>query len=114
MFSGKNGARYYYTDRNSAAIQAIDIPTLASVAKIQGIGATVFAGLGANSSVSGPDGLNAVGALLYAGDALLQQRGRRGLQSDVARGPGHHGRPFRPRAVVRSLISRHAHSALQE
>jgi hypothetical protein len=62
------GSHYYFTDRNSAAIQTIDIPTLASVGNIHGVGATVFAGAGASNSVSGPDGLNAVGALLYAGD----------------------------------------------
>jgi len=62
------GSRYYYTDRNSAAIQVIDIPTLASVGNIHGAGATAFAGLGASNSISGPDGLNAVGSLLYAGD----------------------------------------------
>jgi hypothetical protein len=62
------GSRYYFTDRNSAAIQVVDIPTLASVGNIHGVGATVFAGAGASNSVSGPDGLNSVDALLYAGD----------------------------------------------
>jgi hypothetical protein len=62
------GSRYYYTDRTSAAIQVIDIPTLSSIGNIHGVGATVFAGAGASNSVSGPDGLNIVGSLLYAGD----------------------------------------------
>ena len=63
-----SGTKYYFTDRNSAAIQVIDIATLANTAAITGTGATAFAGVGASNSVSGPDGVNAVGALLYAGD----------------------------------------------
>jgi len=64
-----SGTKYYFTDRNSSAIQVIDIPTLANSAKIQGAGMSAFAGVSAaGNSKSGPDGVNAVGSLLYAGD----------------------------------------------
>ena len=63
-----SGTKYYFTDRNSAAIQVVDTPTLANTVAILGSGATAFAGLGATNGKSGPDGVNAVGALLYAGD----------------------------------------------
>lgn len=68
------GNRYYVTDRNNAAVDVFDTATSAQVAQIQGTGANAFAGLGHTStgavdnSISGPDGINAVGSLLYAGD----------------------------------------------
>ncbi|MEO7336587.1 MAG: hypothetical protein ABIV63_08400 [Caldimonas sp.] len=62
------GTKYYYTDRNSAAVQSIDITTLTSTGAITGTGATAFAGAKASNPLSGPDGVNAVGSLLYVGD----------------------------------------------
>jgi hypothetical protein len=63
-----SGSTYYFTDRNNAAVNAIDIPTLKQVAQITGTGANAFAGLKPSNSNSGPDGLNSVGTLLFAGD----------------------------------------------
>jgi hypothetical protein len=68
------GNRYYVTDRNNAAIDAFDTATSAQVAQIKGTGANAFAGVvlnaagAADNSRSGPDGINAVGNLLYVGD----------------------------------------------
>jgi hypothetical protein len=62
------GTTYFFTDRNNAAVQAIDIPSLTSVGALTGSGATAFAGAKASNPVSGPDGINAVGNLLYVGD----------------------------------------------
>ena len=68
------GNRYYFTDRNNAAVDVFDTATSAFVAQIKGTGSNAFAGLGLNSkggvdnSISGPDGINAVGNLLYVGD----------------------------------------------
>ncbi len=63
-----SGSTYYFTDRNNKSVDAIDIPTLTQAAQIVGSGANAFAGLLASNANSGPDGLNAVGTLLYAGD----------------------------------------------
>ena len=63
-----SGSTYYYTDRNNASVNAIDIPTLKVVAQISGVGANAFAGLKPSNANSGPDGLNVVGTQLYAGD----------------------------------------------
>jgi len=62
------GTTYYYTDRNNLAVNAIDIPTLKLTAQITGVGANAFAGLKPSNANSGPDGLNPVGTLLFAGD----------------------------------------------
>jgi hypothetical protein len=68
------GNRYYFTDRNNAAINVFDTGTSLQVGQIKGVGANAFAGVGHTSSgavdnsTSGPDGLNQVGNLLYAGD----------------------------------------------
>ena len=68
------GNRYYFTDRNNAAVDVFDTATSAFVAQIKGTGANAFAGVGRNSaggvdnSISGPDGINSVGNLLYVGD----------------------------------------------
>ena len=62
------GNRYYVTDRNNAAVDVFDTSNSAFVAQIKGTGANAFAGLTASNSTSGPDGINAVGNLLYAGD----------------------------------------------
>jgi YVTN family beta-propeller protein len=62
------GNRYYVTDRSNAAVDVFDTTTLAQVAQIKGTGANAFAGQGADNSVSGPDGINAVGNALYVGD----------------------------------------------
>jgi hypothetical protein len=68
------GNRYYFTDRNNAAVDVFDTSTSAFVAQIKGSGPNAFAGVGKNSagaadnSISGPDGINLVGNLLYAGD----------------------------------------------
>jgi hypothetical protein len=64
-----NGNRYYFTDRNNAALDVIDIPTKTFVKTIQGSGNLAFAGLGSGpNSTSGPDGATPVGSLIYAGD----------------------------------------------
>ncbi len=63
-----SGNTYYFTDRNNAAVDAIDIPTLKVTSQITGTGANAFAGAKPSPSNSGPDGLNVVGTQLYAGD----------------------------------------------
>ncbi|MFD1579221.1 YncE family protein [Ramlibacter ginsenosidimutans] len=62
------GNRYYFTDRTNASVDVFDTKTGAQVAQIKGTGALAFAGQGSSNATSGPDGLNAVGNLLYAGD----------------------------------------------
>ena len=63
-----SGRTYYYTDRNNAAVNVVDIPSLMLTSQIAGAGANAFAGLKASNDLSGPDGLNVVGGFLYAGD----------------------------------------------
>lgn len=62
------GNRYYFTDRTNASVDVFDAGTGAQLAQIKGTGANAFAGNGASNAVSGPDGINAVGNLLYVGD----------------------------------------------
>ncbi len=62
------GSKYYFTDRNNAGVDVIDIPSRSYSSRIVGAGAFAFAGLGAKSAVSGPDGINTVGDQLYVGD----------------------------------------------
>jgi hypothetical protein len=62
------GNRYYVTDRNNASVDVFDTSNSAIVAQIRGAGANAFAGLTAANATSGPDGINAVGNLLYVGD----------------------------------------------
>jgi YVTN family beta-propeller protein len=67
------GNRYYVTDRNNAAVDVFDTANSTQVGQIKGTGANAFAGLAlkngaVDNSASGPDGINAVGNLLYAGD----------------------------------------------
>jgi YVTN family beta-propeller protein len=62
------GNRYYVTDRNNAAVDVFDTATSQQLAQIKGTGANVFAGNTGDNSTSGPDGINAVGNLLYVGD----------------------------------------------
>lgn len=62
------GPRYYFTDRTNAAVDVFDTLHAVQVAQIKGTGANAFAGSGANNGVSGPDGINQVGNLLYVGD----------------------------------------------
>lgn len=62
------GNRYYVTDRTNAAVDVFDTANGTQLAQIVGTGANAFAGQGADNSVSGPDGINAVGNLLYVGD----------------------------------------------
>ena len=60
---------YYFTDRNNAAVDAIDIPTLKVTSQITGVPApTPSPALKPSNANSGPDGLNVVGTQLYAGD----------------------------------------------
>jgi YVTN family beta-propeller protein len=63
-----SGSTYYYTDRNNAAVEAVDIPGLKQVATITGTGANAFAGAKPSNANSGPDGVNSVGTLLFVGD----------------------------------------------
>jgi YVTN family beta-propeller protein len=62
------GNRYYFTDRTNAAVDVFDTQSGKQVAQIKGTGANAFAGQGASNGVSGPDGINPVGNLLYVGD----------------------------------------------
>ena len=63
------GSRYYFTDRNNASLDQIDIPSKAFVKLIQGSGPLAFTGLGPGpNSQAGPDGATPVGNLIYAGD----------------------------------------------
>ncbi|MGZ5180222.1 MAG: YncE family protein [Ramlibacter sp.] len=62
------GNRYYFTDRTNAAVDVYDTTTDQQVAQIKGSGANAFAGQTADNSTSGPNGINAVGNLLYVGD----------------------------------------------
>jgi hypothetical protein len=66
--------KFFVTDRNNKAVDVVDIATM-KVSLITGTGANAFAGcsptancVGANNGKSGPDGLNAVGNLLFVGD----------------------------------------------
>ncbi|OTP78909.1 YncE family protein [Caballeronia sordidicola] len=64
-----SGSRYYFTDRNNAALDQVDIPTKSFVTSIRGTGELAFAGLGPGpNSKAGPDGATAVGNLIYVGD----------------------------------------------
>lgn len=63
-----SGSTYYFTDRNNKSVDAVDIPTSMQTAQVVGFGANAFAGLLPSNANSGPDGLNAVGTFLYAGD----------------------------------------------
>jgi hypothetical protein len=69
-----SGNRYFVTDRNNAAVDAFDTTTSALVGQIKGTGANAFAGAvkgssgAVDNSISGPNGVNAVGNLLFAGD----------------------------------------------
>lgn len=56
--------KYYLTDRNNKAIDVIDIATNNFSLLAPGS----FTGAGASTAVSGPNGVNAVGDLIYAGD----------------------------------------------
>src|SRR5512140_1740157 len=67
------GNSYYVTDRSNAAVDVFDTGTSAFVAQIKGTGANAFAGTGltagkVDNSISGPNGINAVGNLVYVGD----------------------------------------------
>ena len=64
-----SGTRYYFTDRNNAALDVVDIPNKSFVGSINGTGILAFAGLGPGpNSKAGPDGATAVDNLIYAGD----------------------------------------------
>lgn len=63
------GGKYYFTDRNNGAVDVFTTsPVVQQVAQIKGTGANAFAGNTGDNSTSGPDGINAVGNLIYAGD----------------------------------------------
>lgn len=64
-----SGSRYFFTDRNNAALDVIDIPTRSFMKAIQGSGTLAFAGLGPGpNSTAGPNGAYAVGSVMYVGD----------------------------------------------
>jgi hypothetical protein len=64
-----SGSRYYFTDRNNASLDVVDIPSKTFVKSITGTGSLAFAGLGTGpNAMAGPDGATAVGNLIYAGD----------------------------------------------
>jgi hypothetical protein len=67
------GNRYYVTDRNNAAVDAFDTTANTQIAQIKGAAPNAFAGVGTtagkvDNAISGPNGVNAVGDLLYVGD----------------------------------------------
>lgn len=63
------GDRYYFTDRNNASVDVFSTsPTVQQIAQIKGTGANAFAGNTGDNGTSGPDGINAVGNLIYVGD----------------------------------------------
>jgi hypothetical protein len=69
-----SGSKYFFTDRNNASIDVFDTQTSALIAQVKGTGGNAFAGAVKNTagavdnSVSGPNGINAVGNLLFVGD----------------------------------------------
>ncbi|WP_235012210.1 hypothetical protein [Caballeronia catudaia] len=64
-----SGSSYYFTDRNNASLDQIDIPSKTFVKAIQGTGNLAFTGLGPGpNSMAGPDGATLVGGLIYVGD----------------------------------------------
>jgi len=64
-----SGSHYYFTDRNNASLDQIDIPSKTFVKAIQGSGNLAFTGLGPGpNSTAGPDGATTVGNLIYVGD----------------------------------------------
>ncbi|MEX3633298.1 hypothetical protein [Paraburkholderia sp. BR14320] len=64
-----SGSHYFFTDRNNASLDQIDIPSKSFVKAIQGSGPLAFTGLGPGpNSQAGPDGATPVGSLIYAGD----------------------------------------------
>ncbi|MDH6146920.1 MULTISPECIES: YncE family protein [Paraburkholderia] len=64
-----SGSRYFFTDRNNASLDEIDIPSKSFVKTIQGSGPLAFTGLGPGpNSQAGPDGATPVGNLIYVGD----------------------------------------------
>lgn len=64
-----SGGRYYFTDRNNASLDVIDISSKSFVNAIHGTGALAYTGLGPGpNSTAGPNGANPVGSLVYTGD----------------------------------------------
>lgn len=68
-----SGSHYFVTDRTNAAVDEFDTGSGALIAQIKGTGANAFAGSGltngaVDNSISGPNGVNPVGNLLYVGD----------------------------------------------
>jgi hypothetical protein len=64
-----SGSHYYFTDRNNASLNQIDIPSKTFVKAIQGSGNLAFTGLGPGpNSMVRPEGATPVGSLIYAGD----------------------------------------------
>ena len=64
------GDKYYVTDRTNASVDVFSLsgPRTVQIAQIKPTGANAFAGQFADNAISGPDGINAVGNLLYVGD----------------------------------------------
>ncbi len=66
--------RYYLTDRNNAAVDVFSTANSGLLAQVRGTGSNAFAGAvlsssgAANNALSGPNGVNAVGGSIYAGD----------------------------------------------
>ncbi|SAK82024.1 hypothetical protein AWB75_05198 [Caballeronia catudaia] len=64
-----SGSQYFFTDRNNASLDQIDIPSKSFAKAIQGSGNLAFTGLGPGpNSKAGPDGATAVGNFIYVGD----------------------------------------------
>lgn len=59
-----SNGKYYLTDRNNKALDVIDIPT----GNFSLMAAGSFTGAASSTAKSGPNGVNAVGNLLYVGD----------------------------------------------
>ncbi len=63
-----SGNTYYFGDRTNAAVTTIDIPTLAFANALKGTGANAFAGAQSSNGTSGPNGVDVIGSVVYAGD----------------------------------------------
>ena len=61
--------RYYYTDRNNAAVDVVDIASGTLVGSVKGVGALAFKGFNAVNGLAGPDGIDQISPTkIYVGD----------------------------------------------
>jgi len=68
-FVNEKRSEYYFADRSNAAVQVIDIETLAWKRSLGGfVGIKLNGSGGVNNNISGPDGVTSYGRWVYAGD----------------------------------------------